>query len=163
MAQLENIEAIERRLWGSADNLRANSNYKSPREFRSDSLMKRVDDLSEEERRAVKEGLSEESLALFDLLLKPDLSKADINRIKKVAEGLYKTLSAELARIQDFSVKQGTRDDIKVKIKDFLWVEETGLPESFDPGEIDEKTDAVFFHVIMRVRRDTNFGQQMEL
>jgi type I restriction enzyme M protein len=33
MAQLENIEAIERRLWGSADNLRANSNYASNENF----------------------------------------------------------------------------------------------------------------------------------
>jgi len=33
MAQLENIEAIEKRLWGSADNLRANSNYDSNEYF----------------------------------------------------------------------------------------------------------------------------------
>lgn len=33
MAQLENIEAIERRLWGGADNLRANSNYASNEYF----------------------------------------------------------------------------------------------------------------------------------
>lgn len=33
MAQLENIDAIEKRLWGSADNLRANSNYASNEYF----------------------------------------------------------------------------------------------------------------------------------
>ncbi|SEN59649.1 N-6 DNA methylase [Nitrosomonas marina] len=33
MAQLENIEAIEKRLWSSADNLRANSNYASNEYF----------------------------------------------------------------------------------------------------------------------------------
>jgi type I restriction enzyme M protein len=33
MAQLEHIEAIERRLWSSADNLRANSNYASNEYF----------------------------------------------------------------------------------------------------------------------------------
>ncbi len=33
MPQLENIEAIEKRLWGSADNLRANSNYASNEYF----------------------------------------------------------------------------------------------------------------------------------
>lgn len=33
MAQLVNIEAIEKRLWGSADNLRANSNYASNEYF----------------------------------------------------------------------------------------------------------------------------------
>ena len=33
MAQLDNIEAVERRLWASADNLRANSNYASNEYF----------------------------------------------------------------------------------------------------------------------------------
>lgn len=113
-----------------------------------DALIKLVDKLSEEEQRAVKEGLSEESLALFDLLLKPDLSKKEVQYIKKVAEGLYKTLSKELARIQNFAAKQGTRDEIKIKIKDYLWDDNTGLPESFGPEEIEEKTEIIFSHLI---------------
>lgn len=83
-----------------------------------EALIKLVDELNEEEQRAGKEGLSEDSLALFDLLLKPDLTKKEIDRIKKVAEGLYTTVSGELARIQNFAAKQGTRDEIKIKIKD---------------------------------------------
>lgn len=114
-----------------------------------EALLKLVDELSEEEQRAVKEGLKEESLALFDLLLKPDLTKAETNKIKKVAEGLYKTISAEVERIQDFEVKQSTRDEIKIIIKNFLWDEKTGLPESFAPEEVDLKTDMVFQHMIL--------------
>jgi len=114
-----------------------------------EALLKLVDALSEEEQRALKEGLTEESLALFDLLLKPDLSKKEIDRIKKVAEGLYKAINEELTRIQNFAVKQSTRDEIKVKIKDFLWNENTGLPDSFGPDEIDEKTEAVFKHLLV--------------
>lgn len=114
-----------------------------------EALLKLVDELSEEEERAVKEGLSEESLALFDLLLKPDLEKAEINRIKKVADELYKTIDAEVRRIQNFTAKQSTRDEIKVKIKDFLWNEKTGLPDSFAPEEVEEKTEAVFRHLLI--------------
>jgi hypothetical protein len=33
LAQLEHIEAIEKRLWGAADTLRANSNYASNEYF----------------------------------------------------------------------------------------------------------------------------------
>ena len=33
MPQLEHIEAIEKRLWSAADNLRANSNYASNEYF----------------------------------------------------------------------------------------------------------------------------------
>jgi type I restriction enzyme R subunit len=114
-----------------------------------EALLKLVDALSDEEQRAVKNGLSEEALALFDLLLKPDLTKKEIDRIKKVAEGLYKTIRAELDRIQNFTAKQSTRDEIKVKIKDFLWDEKTGLPESFAPQEVDERTEAVFKHLLV--------------
>lgn len=119
-----------------------------------EALIKLVDKLSEEDQRAVKEGLSEESLALFDLLLKPDLSRKEIDRIKKVSEGLYQTIRHELDRVQNFSAKQSTRDEIKVKIKNFLWDEETGLPESFNPEEVEEKTEAVFVHLLISQRND---------
>ena len=119
-----------------------------------EALLKLVDALGEEEQRAVKEGLSEESLALFDVLLKPNLSKQEIDRIKKVAEGLYATLKSELARVQNFAAKQGTRDDIKVKIKNFLWDDQTGLPESFAPEEVEEKTEAIFAHLMVATRHE---------
>ena len=117
-----------------------------------EELLRLAESLGNEEKRAVQEGLDEESLALFDLLLKPDLSKNEIDQIKKVAEGLYSTLRAEISRIQDFASKQATRDEIKVKIKDYLWDEETGLPDSFAPDEVEEKTDVVFAHLLTSVR-----------
>ena len=113
-----------------------------------EKLLKLAESLDDKEKRTVREGLDKESLALYDLLLKPELSKQDIARIKKVAEGLYTTLKAEISRIQDFASKQATRDEIKVRIKDYLWNDTTGLPESFAPDEIDEKTDAVFKHLL---------------
>ena len=120
-----------------------------------EALLKLIGELDEEEKRAVNQGLSEESMALFDLLLKPQLSKKEIDRVKKVAEGLYQTIRKELDRIQDFAAKQSTRDEIKVKIKDFLWDENTGLPESFEPDEVEEKTDTVFVHLLTSVRHQT--------
>jgi len=126
-----------------------------------EALLIIVDELNEEEQRAVKEGLDEESLALFDLLLKPDLPKQDIARIKKVAEGLYQTLQTEISRVQDFFAKQSTRDDIKVRIKNYLWDDATGLPESFDLDEIETKTDAVFAHVLMSARNGSAFQEAL--
>jgi len=123
-----------------------------------EALLELVDELSEEEQRAIKEGLTEESLALFDLLLKPDLAKPEIDRIKTVAEGLYQTLDAEIQRIQNFAAKQGTRDEIKIKIKDFLWDDKTGLPESFAPDEVEEKTEMVFQHLILSQRNEVLYG-----
>lgn len=117
-----------------------------------EQLLILADSLSKEEQRAVKQGLDEDTLALFHLLLKPDLTKQDIARIKKVAIGLYKTLKAEIDRIQHFAAKQSTRDEITVTIKNYLWDEETGLPESFDEEEIDQKAEDVFTHLLVSMR-----------
>ena len=46
-----------------------------------EALLKLVQSLDEEESRAVREGLDEETLAIFDLLKKKDLGAVDIKRI----------------------------------------------------------------------------------
>lgn len=119
-------------------------------------LLKLVDALTEEEQRAVREGVSEDALALFDLLLKPDLTKTEIDRIKKVASGLYEIIKTELSRIQNFAAKQSTRDEIKIKIKNYLWDGKIGIPESFAPEEVEEKTEMVFKHFLVTHRHSTN-------
>jgi type I restriction enzyme R subunit len=54
-------------------------------EMTFEALLKYVQELDKEESRAMREGLEEESLALFDLLVKPSLEAAEIKRIKIVA------------------------------------------------------------------------------
>ena len=123
------------------------------------ALLKLVRDLDEEQQRAVREGLGDgETLALYDLLLKPDLSKAEIKRIKKVAVGLHDVLEAEVTRVQDFYAKQTTRDAMKTRIHDYLYDETSGLPESFDLEEIDTKAEAVFAHIMMTAKHDAWAG-----
>lgn len=120
-----------------------------------EALLKLVEGLDEEQQRAVREGLGDgETLALFDLLLKPDLSKAEIVRIKKVAKGLHEILQKEVTRIQDFFAKQATRDAMKTRIHDYLYDEKSGLPGSFEVDEIDAKAEEVFAHVMMIARRE---------
>ncbi len=51
--------------------------------------------------------------------------------VKENKQGLYTTVSEELALRQNFEPKQGARDEIKTNIKDYLWNEKAGLPESF--------------------------------
>jgi type I restriction enzyme R subunit len=109
--------------------------------------------LDDEQRRAVREGLTEETQALFDLLMKPDLDKADIKRLKDVAAGLYQTLQTQIETMQDFAAKQATRDQIRVTIRNYLWDENKGLPVSYEQPEIEAKTDAVLAHLMMQARR----------
>jgi len=111
-------------------------------------LFKFVDSLDKESRRALREGLDEDTLALFDLLIKPDLSKQDIERIKKVAAELLAKLKEEKLRADNWREKQATRDAVKVEIRDFLWSEETGLPvECYAEHEVAEKAEQVYLHI----------------
>ena len=69
------------------------------------ALLILVEELEHEQKRAMREGLDAETLALFDLLLKPDLEKADIARLKKMAAELYQTLKRQLDTMRDFPGK----------------------------------------------------------
>ena len=103
--------------------------------------------MSEEEQRAVELGLDEELLALFDLLRKPDLDKAGIEKLKKVSAGLLAALKARLAEIADWQATQGNRDAVFTTIHDYLYADATGLPvDSYTEQDVETLTREVFQH-----------------
>jgi len=113
-----------------------------------EGLLKLVEELDEEESRAIREGLDEESLALFDLLKKPDLKATDIQKIKKVVAELLETLKAEKLKIDHWRDKESTRDAARIAIRDFLWSDKTGLPiNAYTENEVGVKAEDVFRHV----------------
>ncbi len=101
--------------------------------------------LSEEEQRAVREGLSEEELAVFDLLTKPDptLTKAEEARVKKVVRELLTKLKTELL-VLDWKQRQTTLAAVKVAIEETF---DAGLPDVYDRALFSRKSAAVFEHV----------------
>jgi len=56
-------------------------------------------DLKPETERAMREGLDEETLAIFDLLKKPELTKAEELKVKEVAKDTLVTLKTEMLKI----------------------------------------------------------------
>ena len=122
-----------------------------------EALLKFVADLDEEQERAVREGLDEATLALFDLLKKDDLTPAEIKRTKTVAIDLYAKLQAELARIREWQTKEATRDFVKQTIFDFLYSDDTGLPTAYSESEITVKSNSVFGHFLNQQR----YGMEM--
>jgi len=113
-----------------------------------EALLKLNDELSHEEKRAIREGLNEESLVLFDLLSKPSLQPKEIVKIKQIAAALLATLKAERLRVSNWQQKESTRDAVKQQIFDFLYDENTGLPvEQYEESEISEITERVFLHI----------------
>ena len=113
-----------------------------------EALFTLVQELDEEESRAVREGLDEETLAVFDLLKKGELNAAHIKRIKTVAVSLLETLKAEKLRVDHWRDKEATRDAVRVTIQDFLWSDKTGLPvDSYTEDDVQVRSDEVFRHV----------------
>jgi len=113
-----------------------------------EELLDLVQELDQEERRAAREGLDEESLAIFDLLQKSNLSAPKREQIKQVAVKLLKTLKAEKLCASQWRDKQATRDAVRVAIYDFLWDDKTGLPTGdYSEAEVKTKTDDLFRHV----------------
>ncbi len=98
--------------------------------------------IKEEEHRNIRENLSEEELALFDILRKPDLSEKEKTEVKQVARELLETLKREKLVI-DWRKKQQTRAGVQNKIQRYL---DSHLPRSYNLGLLKEKSQSVFQH-----------------
>ena len=98
-----------------------------------------------EERRAVEEGLSEEQLALFDLLQRGDLSKADRERIKQASRELLAGILAVIAPLDRWTEKEQTQAEVQTFILDQVYNE---LPEpAYTPADKQEVAALVYRHI----------------
>ncbi len=101
--------------------------------------------LGEEEQRGVSEQLSEEELAIFDLLTKPhiEMSEADRDKVKSIARDLLSRLKTEKL-VLDWRKRQQARAAVRVTIEKLL---DKNLPPAFTSELFAQKTSAVFQHV----------------
>ena len=109
-----------------------------------EELMRLGRDLSEEVKRALREHLSEEELAVFDLIsvVAPELSEADREQIKTVARGLLTRLKSN-GLVLDWRKKQQARARVRQAIRQGL----DDLPEGFAQPNYDQAVNAVYAHV----------------
>lgn len=113
-------------------------------DFHFAKLLELAQKLSAEEARAVAEGLSEEELALFDLLTKPEpsLTKQQEKQVKAIAQDLLKRLKHELLVI-DWRARQQSRAAVRLAIEESLDL----LPDVYSKELFDDKCDVVYRHV----------------
>lgn len=111
-----------------------------------DDLFNFNDNLNEEEKRYLREGLeSEDQLAVFDLLQKDTLAKSDRDAIKKVAKDLLDKLSSGKLQIDHWRAKATAQAQVKAEIIKHLFAH---LPSgAYDADEISLKANAVFAHI----------------
>lgn len=100
-------------------------------------LVELASSLDEEQMRAAAEGLNDVELALFDLLLKPTITKAERERLKQASKSLLASLKECLLSMQDWTKNSATQAEVKMKILDTLYTE---LPM---PPFTDEETTAL--------------------
>jgi len=109
-----------------------------------EELLVLAKELSEEDRRAVKEKLTEEELAIFDLLVKENLDPDEVEKVKKVAQELLAKLKAEKF-VLDWKRKEETRADVEITIRDTLY---DNLPEpTYSEQDCEDRTQKVYFHI----------------
>ncbi|MYB76107.1 MAG: type I restriction endonuclease subunit R [Chloroflexi bacterium] len=104
-----------------------------------------VNELDIEQRRAVEEGLSEDELALFDLLKKEDLGKAERERVKQASRDLLASVETRLAELDRFWEKEQTKADVVVFILDEVYARLPSPP--FTAAEKNAVADKVYAHV----------------
>ncbi len=113
-----------------------------------EELMRLSEELTEEEKRYVREGFeNDEQLSMFDVLMKDNITKEDIKKLKKVAKELLEKIKQLLATMDHPFDKQETRSIIFNTIRDTLW---QGLPDSYSDDSFAYCRDAVYSYVSQR-------------
>jgi type I restriction enzyme R subunit len=101
--------------------------------------------LDAEQRRAAEEGLSDDELALFDLLFQENVSKADRERLKQASKSLLASLRTLLQPMPTWTQNSTTQAEVRVFILDSLY---QSLPQPpFTDEDIEQVSDKVYNHI----------------
>lgn len=100
--------------------------------------------LCKEDQRRIREGLTEEEQALFDILTKPEmkLTQKEKAQVKKVAQELLQRLKGEKL-VLDWRKRQQNRAAVRLTIETML----DRLPGAYTKDVFTVKCDLVFQHV----------------
>jgi type I restriction enzyme R subunit len=111
-------------------------------------LVELASSLDTEQKRAVQEGLSDDELALFDLLFRENISKADRERLKQASKSLLASLRELLEPMRDWTQNTSTQAEVKVFILDSLWQSLPRPPFTDEDAEV--LADRVYDYVWQR-------------
>lgn len=108
-----------------------------------EELRKLSESADEELERAIKESLTEEQLAIYDLLKKNPLTPQEEDQVKSTAVELLAALKTEQL-VLDWRKFQARRAAVKSTINDYVY---DGLPKSYEDTECEEKAHLVYQHI----------------
>lgn len=113
-----------------------------------EQLLELIEELKTESKRAHFEGLTEEELELYDLLIKGKrLTNAEEQAVKLAAKDIFKKLTTEKAQlfVVDWYKDELPKAKVKKTIEDVLDVD---LPVCYDKESFDSKTNLLLNHFI---------------
>ena len=111
-------------------------------------LMELASSLDTEQQRYVREGFSsDEELSVYDLLFSENLTKQEIETIKKVSVDLLTKIKQQIAKLDHWTDKQETKAIVDNLIRKTLWQE---LPNSYDVSDIQTYQKKIYEYVYMR-------------
>jgi type I restriction enzyme R subunit len=110
-----------------------------------DNLNNFIKELNNEDARAFRENLNEESLAIFDLLRTgKELSAEELKEVKKVSVDLIDKLKAEKLKIERWRESRQLTAQVKTIIFDTLqWLPQ----QSYSDSDVGEKTINIYQHI----------------
>lgn len=112
-----------------------------------------IRDLDFEDKRAMRESIDQDTLAIFDLLKEgKSLNDKDLKAIKKIAVETLAILKKEKLKIDRWRESRMVRSQVKTLIYEkLLWLPQ----ESYTDAEVGQKAADVYQHVFSMNRRQT--------
>jgi type I restriction enzyme R subunit len=118
-------------------------------------------ELSAESQRHVREGLTEDELALFDQLQKDNLTKADREKLKQASKALLATLQEKLKTMPNWTKNETTRADVQICILDNLY---NSLPRPpFTEQDAEALATRIYGYVWQRSNASMMFGNGLPM
>ena len=108
------------------------------------------------QRRAVEEGLTEDELALFDLLQSEKITKANRERLKQASRDLLTKLQSVLRSMEHWTLNAQTQAEVETLILDHLCVTLPRPPLTDD--ETRQLASRVYEYVWQRSAADAGFA-----
>ena len=115
---------------------------------RQDEYLRRLirlsQDLDEDEKRVIAEGMSEAELAIFDLLTRPgpNLTAEELQAVQGIARQLLDAITDKL--VLDWRKRQRSRSAVRVAVGQAL----DHLPDAYNDDMFEEKRNLVFDHLL---------------
>ena len=101
------------------------------------------------QRKTIRDFISGSIPDCYKSMLNKNLSKEDINKIKKVAIDLLEKIKAKISELDHWTEKQETKAEVDTLIGTILWEE---LPESYSDNAIFAYRQKIYEYVFMRYK-----------